>query len=144
MDNSIIDSYQSVDHETKRKGVTMGVVGMSLSIFAGLLVFFTTILYFAGGWVLAAIPLVIALAGLGLSIAGKITSAKIGLGNGFGLSGIIVAPIAMLWSLYFLWACYQISTVLSSLDEDIFNNSHFEEAMEDAMKDALEDLDEEY
>ncbi len=143
MDTHILDTSQEQVQRGKRQGVTLGVIGMILGIVGGVIFIFTIQFYFLGGWILAFVPMLFAIAGLVLSIVGKVTSARAGYGNGMALAGIIASPLAMVVCGLMLYGTYSLVESLEVLQNvyDSESQESWEKALEDMEEEETDDWD---
>ena len=114
LDSSAQDGYYK-QRELNRKNKSLGLVGMIAAIASGILVWFTGAFYSLGGLYVATVPLVIGLGGFILSLIALINSGRLRMSNGFGLSGVIVGPIAMVIGGFMYFMIYQLDKIVSDL-----------------------------
>jgi hypothetical protein len=138
MNDQVIDYFQPDFGGKKKRGTTLGIVGMCLAIVGLVSALFTSSLYFQLGFAAALLPGIISLAGLGLSIAGKIISSGIGFGNGYGLAGIIIAPFGVVVFLVMFGISYQMATLINGLEQSVYDNSWSSDSFDDKMKEDQE------
>ncbi|MFT7612267.1 MAG: hypothetical protein ACI9J3_001221 [Parvicellaceae bacterium] len=138
MNDQVIDYFQPDFGGKKKRGTTLGIVGMCLAIVGLVSALFTSSLYFQLGFAAALLPGIISLTGLGLSIAGKIISSGIGFGNGYGLAGIIIAPFGVVVFLVMFGISYQMAIVINTLERSMYDNSWSSDSFDDKMKEDQE------
>lgn len=123
VNDQVIDYFQPDYGGKKKKGTTLGIVGMSLAILGIISSVFTSGIYFEFGWPTALAPGIISIAGLALSITGKIISSGLGVGNGYGLTGIIVAPFGIVIFVVMFGLAYNVEVILKDLGQSMHDGS---------------------